>query len=240
MAALANCNVVFSDGTFKTAPRPYMQLYTLHGVVRDRRIPLCFALLCSKTAVVYVRMLTIIDNFIRQNYNVRFSPQIIIVDFELGFLNAALQHLPNTRAAGCHFHFSKAIYGKINELGMSVDYQNDPALNKFVQLIMALGFLPIAMVRNSYNVLRHNPAQLRINVNLFRLYPTLHRFCTYFEATWINGPYPINLWNVFRRANNQRTINTCEGWHHRWNRRVSVPHPNMWRFIIALQKEETG
>ena len=36
----------------------------------------------------------------------------------------------------------------------------------------------------------------------------------------------------------ERTTNVCEGWYHRFNRRVGTVHPNVWRFIAKLKKEE--
>ena len=238
MQQLNNCTTLFADGTFRTAPHPYVQLYTLHGIVRDRRIPLCFSLLCSKTAGVYGRMLDIIKSYIRRTFRVVFAPTMVISDFELGFVNTVPLHLPTTTVLGCHFHFSKALYAKVNSLGLAPAYQNDAAVKRFVQLMMALAFLPMPLVRNSYNVLRHQPGQLGVRRNIFRQYPVLRVFCTYFENTWLNGPFPIPLWNVYTRHNLYRTINTCEGWHSRWNNRVGVVHPNIWRFIIYLQKEE--
>ena len=238
MWVLKDSDVIFSDGTFKTAPPPYVQLYTLHGVVRDRRIPLVFALLTSKNTQAYVRVLRIIDRFLRHNHQVHFTPQRIIVDFELGFINAVNAEIPAVTVGGCHFHFCKRLYKKVQDLGLQGAYGNDNDVKKFVLMMMALAFLPRNVVIVCYNNLRTTPAVFNINANLFITYPALAAFCQYIEATWLRGSYPIALWNVYRRANNERTSNVCEGWHHRFNRRVAIVHPNVWRFIIHLQKEE--
>jgi hypothetical protein len=229
---------MFSDGTFKAAPPPYVQLYTLHGVVRGRRIPLIFALLGAKDQQTYEHLLRMIDSVLRRHYRVRFSPQRIIVDFELGFINAVQARLQTTTVLGCHFHLCKRIYKKVQGLGLAQAYSNEYNVKKVVQLLMALAFVPPNKVMQCYNNLRRNPAVLNIDAGVYQTYPALALLFQYFEATWLRGNFPIELWNVFRRHNNERTTNVCEGWHNRFNRRVGTVHPNVWRFIVKLKKEE--
>ena len=215
-----------------------MQLYTLHGVVRERRIPLIFALLGRKDQQTYEHLLRMIDSILRRHYRVRFSPQRIIVDFELGFINAVQARLVTTTVLGCHFHFCKRIYKRVQDLGLSTAYSDNYEVKKVVQLLMALAFVPPNSVMNCYRNLRTNPRVLNIDPATFRRYPQILLLFQYYEATWLRGNYPIELWNVFRRDNWERTTNVCEGWHNRFNRRVGTVHPNVWRFIVKLKKEE--
>ena len=56
---MANCTTLFSDGTFKSAPKLFYQLYVIFGVVDDRKLPLSWVLLKNKTTGIYRRMLQI-------------------------------------------------------------------------------------------------------------------------------------------------------------------------------------
>ena len=47
--ALGDCFVIYVDGTFRTAPAPYKQVFTVHGEVNNRVINLATALLSGKT-----------------------------------------------------------------------------------------------------------------------------------------------------------------------------------------------
>ena len=77
------------DGPFKSVPRPYTQLFTIHGFYRDRVIPLVFALMVDRHVGSYRQ----IFGHIRRKYsritNNQLLPVNIITDFETGLINAA-------------------------------------------------------------------------------------------------------------------------------------------------------
>ena len=54
---LASSKHWYGDGTFKTVPHLFYQLYTLHGIQVNNSIPLLYALLPDKTEATYVRLL---------------------------------------------------------------------------------------------------------------------------------------------------------------------------------------
>ena len=86
---LADSRFLLADGTFKTAPPPYAQLYTLHGIQNNRRVPLVFALMTNKATADYVRLLQLLHRYIRRATGGRlFDPEMIITDYELGMINA--------------------------------------------------------------------------------------------------------------------------------------------------------
>lgn len=56
-----------------------------------------------------------------------------------------------------------------------------------------------------------------------------------------NAPkFPVAMWNVRSRTNEgiPRTTNSLEGWHCALHTMVDNPHPSMWRFLAALQREQ--
>jgi len=50
---LASCNLWLMDGTFKCVPSVFSQLYTIHGEIGERVVPLMFAYLPKKQAATY-------------------------------------------------------------------------------------------------------------------------------------------------------------------------------------------
>ena len=43
---------------------------------------------------------------------------------------------------------------------------------------------------------------------------------------------------MYNRLPSQRTTNSCEGWHSRWNRRLGRCNPNFWVVLRKLKTEE--
>jgi len=46
---LSGCEILFVDGTFKSCPKMFYQLFTIHGVKNHNYTPLIFFLLTGKT-----------------------------------------------------------------------------------------------------------------------------------------------------------------------------------------------
>ena len=221
-----------ADGTFKTAPPPYLQLYTIHGVENNRRVPLVFALMTNKSTADYQRLLQLLHRYTQRATNRIWSPTMFITDYETGMMNAMATELSNRDHYRCLFHFNQAIFKKVKEYGLTRAYRHDGNVKDFVRKIMALPFLPIPVLRINYNL--HKQA----NRCIMRQYPALLRLTRYFEFTWLNGPFPMRMWNVHDRHPRLRTTNAIEGWHKRWNSLVGRVRPNIWYLIVCLKKEE--
>ena len=74
------------DGTFKSVPRLFSQLYTIHGLYRGHVVPLVFCLLDSKTRATYHSVLNIIKDHLADE-NLQRDPASVMSDFETGKLN---------------------------------------------------------------------------------------------------------------------------------------------------------
>ena len=75
------------DGTFKTAPKLFLQLYVLHGPIGECTIPLVYAFLETKDQETYNELFTVIQReSLRRNH--LFMPPVIHIDFELAVINA--------------------------------------------------------------------------------------------------------------------------------------------------------
>lgn len=57
LQVLGDCDYWFADGTFKTVPLIFKQLYTIHGIVHSKVIPLIYVLMSDKSESSYKNML---------------------------------------------------------------------------------------------------------------------------------------------------------------------------------------
>ena len=67
--------------------------------------------------------------------------------------------------------------------------------------------------------------------------PEVKALAQYFQDTWINGPFPVPMWNVVDA--NLRTNNRVDGWHTKLNRTVRFHHLNAFQLVDVL-KEKAG
>jgi hypothetical protein len=150
---LGQCNNIFMDGTFKSVPRPYTQLFAIHWYYRDRVIPLVFSLMVDRHVGSYRQ----IFGHIRRKYsritNNQLLPVNIITDFETGLINTAETEYPQARMYGCFCHFCRSLWRKIQSEGLQQAYSRNEHLRKLVRKIMAIAYLPVAVVRQNYRYL---------------------------------------------------------------------------------------
>ena len=106
----------------------------------------------------------------------------------------------------------------------------------FIRKVMAIGFLPLNIVRLNWNGLR-NSNQTRA---LTQVYPALRRFIVYFQNTWMNrnGTFLPARWNVWGRAMEYRTNNAVESYNKAWNWFVATRRPSIWHFLTKLKQRQ--
>jgi FLYWCH zinc finger domain/MULE transposase domain len=91
---LLHCETIFVDGTFRTAPHPYVQMVTIHGLFRDVIVPLTFSLVSGKTTGQYRQIFSHISNQLTVMFHRRWSPVNIVCDFEVALTTALETELP--------------------------------------------------------------------------------------------------------------------------------------------------
>ena len=74
------------------------------------------------------------------------APTNLMVDFEIAVLNAIDTSFPGTNNKGCFFHFSQAIFRKIQSLGLQNRYKDDENFAHKVRMLAALAFVPLSDV----------------------------------------------------------------------------------------------
>lgn len=231
---LKRCRTIYIDGTFKTTPHPYVQFATIHGDYHGYVIPLVMCLLTGKTIGHYRQMLQHVKLMVRRVTHHRWSPRVVVSDFELSLLIAVETELPRARRCCCYFHFCQSLYRRIQQLGLTMEYRNNDRVKEFLQKLMSLGYLPLPLVRQNFHLFITS----RRSVRLMDRYPALREFINYIEANYFNGQFLPETWNVFNRDDQSRTNNHVEGFHSMWNRKIGVRHPSIWLFIRRLKDEQ--
>lgn len=204
---LQRCKTIYIDGTFKTCPKPYMQFVTIHGSYQGQIVLLCMALLTTKEVGAYRQLLQHLKTRIRTTTHHRFRPDQVVCDFEMALKIAVETELANTRVSGCYFHFCQSLWRKIQDLGLAAIYRRRRKVRKLLRKVMAIGYLPSYIIRQNFNMLRMGRRTRR----LVNRYPAIDDFFTYFQNTYLDGHFPVRLWNVYERGVECRTNNIVEG-----------------------------
>ena len=233
--------VWLADGTFQIAPSLFTQVYVIHAMrggpdlTKDGHLlPSLFVLLPNKTESIYSRMWEQIQILCPQA-----NPAEMLMDFEKAAINSFERRWPTSVVKGCFFHLTQNIWRKVQAGGMQIRYSQDGELAIRIRMIAALAFAA-----------PHEVASLFADVAGQLPTPETDDLIGYFERTYIGrtlpgGAYrpalfPINMWNHhFDTALGlPRTTNAVEAWHRSFKATVGCQHPNFWKFITALKREQ--
>ena len=212
ISILKSCDTIFVDGTFKTAPLPYHQMITVHGLYMGAVVPLCFCLCTGKSVAQYREMLRIIKSKVRALTRRNWQPNMAVCDFELSLMSALETEFPGISVRACYFHLCQSIWRKVQSLGLSRAWRRTGSraerLRKFIHKIMALGHVPLPLVRNAFNAYCASRSVIR----LARHFPALVRFIAYMRRMYVerNAVFPPRVWNAFDRSTDCRTNNNVE------------------------------
>jgi hypothetical protein len=102
---LQQCQDLYIDGTFKSCPKPYYQLVTIHAKYQGRVMALAFYLMNGKEVGTYRRMLQQVKRKVRHITGHNLRPRRVICDFEISLIVALETELPTASVRGCYFHF---------------------------------------------------------------------------------------------------------------------------------------
>lgn len=240
---LARSRILVSDGTFKTVPDVFYQLYTLHGEVMGKLYPLVYCLTMRKTEETYRRIFAEVKSLTLQlNPPLQLLPQFIMTDMEAAVIQAARAEFPGSVHKICLFHFSQAIWRQVIGNGLKADYHNpnNRTIRNDVQCLMSLPFVPETDILQVFDLL------------IDHVDPRVLPIAEYVEATYVRGRrargrrratpplFPSNLWCAHESVLNdlQRTTNEAEGWHSRFQRMLVSHHASMWKFLEAVRKDQ--
>ena len=172
---LSMSSIWLADGTFKTVPTLFCQLYTVHCLVggsnpfeNGHLLPCLYALLPNKMQSTYIRMWEIIRQACPNS-----QPHYLFVDFEQAAINSFNIIWPLTQVKACFFHLSQSVYRKLQSLSLQSEYHTDPEFALTMRMLPALAFVPPELFEWSFE-------------KLFYAFPdNAHSLLRYFEENYI-------------------------------------------------------
>ena len=114
----------YMDGTFKTCPSLFTQLYTIHGAKDGTSLPLVYGLLPDKQEQTYNRFFDAFQN-LGVTAGITFQPKSIMTDFEMSSVKALKRVFPAAESRGCFFHLSQCIWRRIQQNRDILEKYND-------------------------------------------------------------------------------------------------------------------
>lgn len=156
---------------------------TIHGKYLSRVAPLVMFLMTGGQVQAGAHM----KRTVRDITGHRWRPQCIVTDFESALLLAIQTELPGSERSACYFHFCQSLWRRVQDLGLTRPYRRHGGLGKFIRKVMAIGYLPRALVRQ--NFLKNERATIRLT----RRFHTLAEFIQYMERNYINGGHLPSL-----------------------------------------------
>lgn len=234
---MVNTQHWFADGTFKSTPPLFQQLYTIHGIKYNAVVPTVYILMSNRTERTYLtafNQLKVLEP--------RLNPLSIMTDFELAAINAFKIVFPAVNQRGCFFHFKQYIFRRVQALGLAEQYMNDGTFAHQIKMLGSLAFVPEAEVLDAFEQLG--------NTEFYRDNEEAIPLLDYFEETWIGmvrrgrrrpPKFSISLWNCYEgvREDLPKTNNSVEGWHNEFSSLIGANHPSIWKFIEGLQKQQS-
>ncbi|XP_048750365.2 uncharacterized protein LOC125662230 [Ostrea edulis] len=226
---LSQARTWYMDATFHVVNNPWTQLFTIHSFIRSgqhmKQVPLVFCFMSRKRKEDYYEILRAIDRLLPR----QISLQGFVVDFESAMWRAIQDRFPWAVIQGCVFHWTQALYRKVQELGLQRAYNEKGDVHRFVRQVMALPFLPPEHIEPVFHQLDQ-----RVRTD------TMDEFMGYVWRQWFNNSiFHVKNWSVFMAS--VRTNNDLEGWHNRINSRMNsrgrVP---FYLLLQELCKEATA
>jgi MULE transposase domain len=210
LKVLRKCKELYVDGTFRSTPPPFKQFVTIHGKYHGRLLCLASCLLAGKQIGQYRQFFQCLKREVRRITHRRLKPTRVVCDFEQAIILAIETEFTGAKVSGCYFHFCQSLYRKISSIGLATPYRRDQRLGEAIRKCFAVGYLPLAVVRQTFLQFRGSRSIRRLTAR----YPDLDVFLNYVSSTYFTGPYPPLMWNVYTRDSSNRTNNHVEGENH--------------------------
>ncbi|KAG0721035.1 hypothetical protein GWK47_047272 [Chionoecetes opilio] len=222
----------YVDATFKSVQSPFKQLWGIHAFISQnkciKQVPLIQVLMTRRTIGDYSAVL----EATKARLPADVSLQSVMMDFETAVWTSFGRIYPDLQLRGCSFHWTQAVWKRIQLYGLSIPYYKKKNTYKFLRQLLCLPFLPAEQIPETFHHLH--------SLVLPNHSDGLHQLFAYMESTWISSrragftPYQ---WSVFGQT--VRTNNDVEGWHNNLNKlceRVGASC-NVYELIDVLYKE---
>eukprot|EP00597_Dinobryon_sp_UTEXLB2267_P000954 CAMPEP_0170063470 /NCGR_PEP_ID=MMETSP0019_2-20121128/4322_1 /TAXON_ID=98059 /ORGANISM="Dinobryon sp., Strain UTEXLB2267" /LENGTH=352 /DNA_ID=CAMNT_0010269901 /DNA_START=396 /DNA_END=1454 /DNA_ORIENTATION=- len=246
---LCSSTHIFIDGTFKTCPVPFHEVIIFSTMIEteneSRLIPRLYLLLPVKSEHCYSAALNaLLENLHNKQHINRetIAWTHASIDCEDGlqeaFLHLDLPNCPNNRITldGCVFHFAQCLHRKLQSesinLGRIYKNSSNSGLKGFIKKLIALAFLPIDQIKESYQFLVDHevPASFNKGNEEENNHSTgFQRFQEYFVTFWLENPTNIEKFNCFNRLDYRTNID-MENLNLKF-RKLMYDSPHLWTFL---------
>ena len=198
---------LYCDGTFRVVKKPFVQLFTIHSFIKQKsnikRVPLAFIFMTGKSKKDYKIAFEAFRDLLLPKSGV---PDAIVMDYEAAIWSGVRKVFPNINIKGCSYHYTQAIYRKVQEIGLQVQYVSDLNVKIVCRQLMALIYLPMSVMVDEFKDLYY---YCEADEKLMELY-------VYVNDTWMNN----SIWSIEEICVFEEPIrsnNDVEGWHRRLN-----------------------
>lgn len=241
---LGRSEMWLADGTFKTSPRLFAQMYSIHARVGGQSgqvLPMVYALMTRKSAALYTVLLEKVKEWAAAS-DVELAPRYVLTDFEIGAISEFRKAFSASTNKGCFFHLGQSIWRQVQKHGLATLYGSSKAFELQVKTLWALAFLPADEIVAAF-------AQIKGD------FPSeADGLVCWFEATYVCGGvrrsrrsggrsrpalFAPSLWSVSENVRDglPRTQNSVEAWHNRW-RVLLGKKPGVYELLAEIRREE--
>jgi hypothetical protein len=142
----------FLDGTFRIVKSPFMQLWSIHAMIRVKnemkQVPLAFVLMSRRTRRDYEKVLKLIYEVI---FLKRARVVEVVCDFEKAVWQAVHLVLPFVQVKGCGFHWTQCLFRQLKKLGLVSAYRSDKNVKILCKQVLCLHLLPVCKIENAFS-----------------------------------------------------------------------------------------
>lgn len=132
---------MYCDGTFKCTPKPFRQIYSIHGEIDGIVKPLAYALLVDKKKSTYKKLFQLLKTTIPDLH-----VDIFTSDFEEAAVRGIMSVFPDVTVKGCYFHYRQALKRKSKALELN----KNSVFRKHVALCAVLPHLPVEDLEDAW------------------------------------------------------------------------------------------
>ncbi|KAL3125148.1 hypothetical protein niasHT_002817 [Heterodera trifolii] len=144
------------DGTFRSAPKPWTQVFVIGCYVNNRMVVAAQALLPGKASKYYAEVLQQLKRSIDP-----IRPIKVMCDFETGMLKAMRHVFPSCERSGCNFHMAQALFRKARSMGIFHLFAENNAealsqrksVHKTFRSVLSLALIPPLYIRQAFTTI---------------------------------------------------------------------------------------
>ena len=224
---LCEAERVHMDGTLKTCPNLFSQLFIIHALVGNQTLPLLDCLLSAKDSPTYTRLFRLIVD----KANELGMGGSRIIDYEAAIARSLRYVVRGVTIKGCYFHYCQALRRRYQRLGLTNYVYTPGTVRTVIYRLMCLPFVLVEDVVRVFEVIE-NPNGWDV------LYDGVHgllvSYLRYFRRTWIESAMGLERWNVW--STDTTTNNAIEAYNGKLNKECK-PHPNFFHILDFLSME---